>query len=305
MIEIYKRTVKDEDLIKISEIEKGSWVSAVDPTESEVALISKKLGLEEDILKDGLDENELPYIIREENIVYAIIRVPYNNTIGVTTIPLLIAITNENVLTLCKKRDEVTEAFLQKKHFYTTQKTQFLLKTLLENVYKYETYLKRISKDVKSKKIKLEKLGNKDILNLVHFEETLNDFESSFSPILNILQRIVTGKYVSLYERDKDIIDDLVIDSKETLELTEVTLKTISNIREAYSTILSNNLNRIIKFFTAATILLTIPTVVSSIYGMNINLPLSDSPLAFTYIISITLAICALLLILFMKKRWM
>ncbi len=305
MIEIYKKTLKDIKLNKLSAPEKGSWVSIIEPADKDLTFLEKELNLDHTIIEDALDENELPRIKIEDKNLYLIIRFPAIDENSIITKPLLIAITEYNVITLCKTESKIIKLFTDEKAlFYTTQKTQLLLKIILEIFNSYDYHLNKMLKDIKLKKIKIDNLTNKDILFLVQVEETLNDFISSLVPNTNILEKILSGRYIDIYEKDKDIVEDLVMDSKQILEISRVGLKSIKNIREAYSAILTNELNKVIKILTAATIVLTIPTIVASLFGMNVKVPLAENPFAFFYIIIIIITLSILLFYTLIKRRW-
>lgn len=305
MISIYRKTIKDNSLLVIKNIEKGSWVSIINPNKSELIEIEKRLNLNSTIMEDGLDDNEIPNIHHDEGVLYLIMRFPMESDSNIFTFPLLISITGENIITVCKKENRVISKFVETKlSFCTTQKTQLLLKIILEIFNNFDTYLSRILKDIKHKKIQIDNLNNKDILYLVQEEETLNDFESSLSHNINVLEKILSGRHITLYEKDKDIIEDLYMDSKQTLEMSKVALKSIRNIREAYSTILSNELNKVIKILTGATIILTIPTIIASLFGMNVSIPLENDPFSFFYIVLATIILSIAMFIIFFKRKW-
>ena len=305
MIDIYKRSLKDLELIKLNKIEKGSWISVINPNIDEIEKLEKKLHLDLTVIEDALDENEISRIEESNNIFYFIIRFPVQSDLNATTIPLLIVITKNNIITLCKDNNDLIKKIIRKQEScFTTHKTRFLLKIIIEAFNSYDSNLKRILKDIKIKKIKIKNLENKDILFLVQEEETLNDFVSSIVPIISNLERILSGRFVPIFEKDRDIIEDLFMDSKQTLEISRTALKSIRNIREAYSTILTNDLNKIMKVLTVVTITLTVPTIISSVYGMNIKLPMQNNPFAFVYIVIIILLLSILLLTILKKKRW-
>ncbi len=204
MIEIYKKTIKDLKSVKIENIEKGSWISVIDPGKNELEHLIKQMSLDSTILEDGLDENEISRIKIEDNIFYLIIRFPMEDSGSIITLPLLILVTEENILTLCKKDNNIVSKFAENKiPFCTTQKTQLLLKIILEIFNSYDFHLNRILKDIKLKKIKISNLNNNDILFLVQEEETLNDFVSSLAPNINILEKILSGRYIEIYEKDR------------------------------------------------------------------------------------------------------
>ncbi|MCK4919315.1 MAG: magnesium transporter CorA family protein [Candidatus Pacebacteria bacterium] len=307
MINIYKKTLKDTKLKKIKAFEKGSWISVVNPDIDEIERLEKELGLDLTIVEDALDENELSRVEKNDGIFYMIIRFPTqsDSIAGTITLPLLVVITDDNIITLSKEENNIINNIAKKfPHFYTVHKTNFLMKIIIEVFNSYDKYLNRILKDIKIKKIKIDNLNNKDILFLVQEEETLNDFESSIVPIISNLERMLSGRYIHIYKKDKDEIEDLFMDSKQTLEISRVALKSIKNIREAYSTILTNELNRVIKILTIATIVLTIPTIISSIYGMNVPLPLDHSPFAFLYVMLLIVFMSVAFLWLLIRRRW-
>lgn len=307
MIKIYKKTLKDNILRTVKEIDNGSWIAVMSPTAEEIADLSKKLNLDHTILEDSLDENEISRVEKQNDIFYMIMRFPVaSDPVFAPTVPLLVVITKENIITLCRDGNEIINNFLNLKiPIFTTHKTFFLLKIIHEVISVYDIYLTRIAKGIKQKKIKIDNLDNKDIIFLVQAEETLNDFTSSLLPIINTLEKILSGRYIPMYENDKGTIEDLVMDSKQTLEFSHSSLRSIKNIREAYSAILANDLNKVIKLLTSLTIILTVPMIVSSIYGMNIALPFYHDSNAFIYIIGITIVMSFILYRIFVRRKWL
>ena len=305
MICIYKKTLKDNQLLRINDIEKGCWISVTDPSKSELGDLERKMNLDATIMEDGLDDNEIPRIHLENGTFYLIIRFPMEADGSIITVPLLVCVTTENIITMCKRESKVIAKFIGTKlSFCTTQKTQLLLKIILEIFGCYENFLSRILKDIKHKKIKINNLNNNDILYLVQEEETLNDFEMSLAHNINVLEKILSGRYITLYEKDKDITEDLFMDSKQTLEMSKVALKSIRNIREAYSTILSNELNKVIKVLTGATIVITIPNIVGSLFGMNVAIPFANDSLGFYYILFIITILSLLMYTVLFRRKW-
>ncbi|MCK5466430.1 magnesium transporter CorA family protein [Candidatus Parcubacteria bacterium] len=307
MIKIYRKKLNDLRLKKVSKIENGSWILATNPNREEIKSLAKSLNLDLTILEDGLDENEISRIEKDKaGNFYMIMRFPIeDDNNDIITMPILVVITQDNIITLCKTKNKITDNFLTRNSdFCTTHKTNFLLKIILEIFGSYDLYLNRILKDIKSKKIKIDNLENKDILFLVQEEETLNNFVSSLFPAINILEKILSGRYITIYEKDKDIMEDLVMDSNQTMELSRAGSRSIKNIREAYSAILTNELNKIMKILTFVTIFLTIPTIVSSIFGMNVALPLENNPFSFLFVIIIIILLSTLFFAVIKGKRW-
>ncbi|MBU4300253.1 MAG: magnesium transporter CorA family protein [Nanoarchaeota archaeon] len=305
MISVFKKTIRDKELQQIDEPKVGSWISLVDPTEEEINKIVDELELDRKNLTDALDEYELPRIEKEEGVMYVLIKTPIEEQDAIYTIPIGIVVTKDYIITITKKTNSVIESVLSKnKNICTTQKINFMIHLFLLVSDKYDQYLKKISKDIKRRKTKMADLSNEDIINIIKQEEVLNDFISSFLPTVNIFEKLLGGKYIPLYQNDKDIIEDVLINSRQTLDLCRSNIKTATNIREAYSTVLSNNLNKTIKLLTVFTIILAIPTTIASLFGMNVLLPMKDNPHMFLYILSFVFGITLLLVYIFFRKKW-
>lgn len=306
MMDIYYKTLKSTHVEKLENIKKGAWINVTNPEKEEIKLLVEKTKIDETVIQDALDIYEVPRIEKENDISYILTRTPYKDDNGLTTIPFLIIITPELIITVSSKPIDFIQDFVSEKiQFYTTQKAKLLIQFFLKITQSYERYIKFIARDIQRKKIILKKLENKDIINLVEWEEILNNFITSLVPNITIFEKISQGKFVAPYKEDEELIEDLVITSRQSLELCKTSIKSIANTREAYSTILTNNLNKIIKFLTSITIILTIPTIIASIYGMNIGLPLAKNPLAFSYIIFLIVILMLLFFWIFYKKKWL
>ncbi len=306
MIKIYQKTISDRKLRTIRKFKAGSWIYVEDPHEKEIKKLTQNFSFAPDLIKDALDPHEVPRLEIEKEIVYIFTRVPYQENGKVTTTPLLIAISHHFLATICLKKPAFLEKFTSEKiNFFTTQKTRLFLQFFAEINQIYNNFLTNINRDVRGISIQLEKIDNKDVVQFVSFGIILNDFLAALAPTNSLLQNLLSGKFLKLYEKDKDLIEDLSLGTEQLIKRCEADLKNIVNIREAYSTILTNNLNRVIKLLTALTIILTIPTIIASIYGMNVRLPLMDSPFVFIWIIVITFLFSLIVLLILFKKRWL
>ena len=238
--------------------------------------------------------------------MYVFTRVPQTASGETTTVPLLIAVGEQFVLTISREKLDLLEKFFSGKFdIYTTQKTKLLLQILFELTHVYQTSLTAINRRVRSTSVNLDRVSNDDVRQFVAFEITTNDFLDALVPTEVLLRNIVTGKFFRLFEDDRELMDDLVLGTRQGIELGRASLKTITNIRGAYSTIMTNNLNRVIKLLTALTIVFTIPTMIASLYGMNVPLPFSGSAAAFWVILLLTALVSAAVLGLFARNRWL
>jgi len=311
MIRIFRRTIKDSSLKICSNHERSAWYYVINPSEDEKLEIMRKFRLSRDDMEDMLDEHERPLIDKEDDKIALIIRIPYmieeKGQIVFSTIPLGIVINDYNILTVCKRETMLMKDFTTDmiKDLYTTKRTRMLLQIFSRTNFYYMRFLRQMEKLIYKKEVAIKKLQNDDIIYLVEACKSLLFFQTSLTENENILERIMSGKVIKLYEQDQDILEDIVIDNKQTIEMTKIFSKIISNIREAYSSILNNNLNKIMKFLAAMTVILTIPTIIGSVYGMNVNLPFQQTNFIFTFLLASSLLIATFVVLLFYKKGWL
>lgn len=310
MVKILHKTIKEKELKEINSFRIGSWIYVEYPEEKELDDLSKNFSLEKGLLMDAIDPYEVPRLKIDNGVIYIFTRVPNKENNRVITEPLMIGIGKDFIITTSSKPLIFLNKFLNNEiNFTTTQKTKLVLQFFSEIITDYNTFLASISKSVRSSSVQMEKINNKDIIQFVTFEGVINDFLAALVPtnaiLNNLLYSTAPRRLLELYEEDKDLIEDLFLSNNQLIELCKANLKTIVNIRESYSTIMTNNLNRVIKFFTALTIILTVPMIVSSFYGMNINLPFAKHPLAFWGISITTLVVSFTLLAVFFRKRWL
>ncbi|MEX0910494.1 MAG: magnesium transporter CorA family protein [Candidatus Paceibacterota bacterium] len=305
MIKIFQRTIKESTLKELNHIQVGSFVYVEKPTEIEVTLLSEKYGLDNGILRDARDPYEVPRLEVEDGVIYIFNRLPINTGNRVETTPVLIIYHQDFLMVVSRETIPFIDRLTTNKQFYTTQKTKVLIQLLSEINKGYNNFLIEISRKVRNISINIEEISNRDIARFVHFESVINDFLSSLVPANGVIIKLLSGRFFKLYENDKDLIEDLSLAEKQLIDLCRSTLKTIVNIRSAYSTIMTNNLNRVLKILAALTVVLTIPTIVGSFYGMNVALPFADRPEAFGFILALTILLSVLALIIFIKNKWL
>jgi magnesium transporter len=306
MFKIYYKNVKSNRLEISDKFKLGSWIYVESPADEEIKFLRKKLRLKPGLLKDALDPNEVPRMEIDKKTTYIFTRAPYSEDGKIFTLPVLLIVGEDFVATITQKPLPFLDKFTSGKvKFFTTQKTKLFLQLFAEINSSYNNHLTNINRRVRAMTFDLEKITNKDIIQFVNLEGDLNDFISALSPTHNILNNLLSGKYLKLYEEDKDLTEDLLLANGQFIESCNAILKSIVNIREAHSTIITNNLNRVIKLLTALTIILTVPTIIASIYGMNVKLPLAESPLAFFLVTGTAFLISVTLLFIFIKNNWL
>lgn len=305
MIKIYF----SNNTTKLEELEKpkaGCLVYVENPAHHELELLSEEHGLDIDLLKDGLDPNEAPRLDSWEGKTYIYTRFVLAESNQQTTSPVLIIFGLNMVYIVSRQPFEGITSLLQKEDVITSKRAQLLLQILNEINIGYKIRINTVAKRTWAVRSKLNKsqVDNEDIINFINIEEDLNDFLLALEPMNTQLNHLLTGKFVKLYEDDKDLIEDLELGSHELITLASSQLKTIRNIREAYSTIAANNLNQVFRFMTVITILVGFSTLMTGVYGMNVSLPFERTAHAFWIILGIITVIVSSIAYFFKKQRW-
>ncbi|MCB9812899.1 MAG: magnesium transporter CorA family protein [Pseudomonadales bacterium] len=303
MIRYFLKNRNDKILRVIDSPKVGSWISVENPSEKELIDLSEKFNLEADICLDALDPFEVPRIENEEGNNYIFTRFAHKSEDKIVTSPILFIITSKFLITISLEQLPFMTRFINNKiEFLTTQKTKFLIQMFFEIHRDYQRLVNAIHKDIRNLSTDLENINNKDISKFVRFETIFNDFLFGLEPALITLKKLMTGKFVKLFEGDLGLVEELLVDNEQLVAICKSNLKGIVNIRESHSSILNSNLNKTMKLLTALTAILTIPTMIFSFYGMNVALPTQHNPLAFLGIIIFTLIISLGIMTYFIKS---
>lgn len=303
---IYFSSARNRALEKLDKIRQGAWVSLVAPTEEELVGFATEYELELDLLTDALDLYEAPRVEIEKGKVYIYTRFCYPAGQEIATEPLLIVYTSDNLFTVSRLDTPMYKRLLnQGEDILTTQRTKTLLLILSEISLSYRLHLNKIYKQILHIRAQLRQPDvNPDLVRIIELEEDLNEFLAALQPEAVMLKNLTNGKYIKLYEDDQDLIEDLLLGTQELIELTNSRLKTLTNIRQAFDAIATNNLNKTFKRLTSIAIFLTIPTIVGGLWGMNVHVPFESSPYAFMVVLGLVTGLMALVVTVFHKKRW-
>lgn len=302
MKHIFYRNGKEKELLTLQYFKEGSWIHVEQPTEEELTYLHDTLNLDRSLLYDAHDRHEIPRIEVENDVIYIFTRYAYTKEKQITTAPILIAIGKNFMATITPEQFPRLEFLLNgKTPIITTQQVKLLIKLLYQIQETFTSTLHIITKNVRTYTVQIEKIRNKDIVQFVLFENDLHDFTLALVKTNNDLNSIMSGKLISLSPSEKDQIEDIKLNNDQLIELSNENIRTIVNLRDAYSIIMTNNLNRVIKLFTSLTVILTIPTVVSSFFGMNVDLP----ALAFFEIVAATVFVCVVTFIFFTYQDWL
>ena len=276
MLTIHK-TVEGK-MTPMDAVEDGCWVNLVYPSEDELKTVSAILGVEPSFLRAALDEEETSRIDSEDGQTLIIVDTPAmeQDETGVvySTLPLGIIVTEKHIITVCLKETSVVRDLQDGmvKDVRTQQRTRFILNILLLVAKRYLKYLKQIEKTYNHMERQLTKSQrNKDLMQLLDLQKSLVYFNTSLKANEVTLEKILRGRIVTLYEEDHDLLEDVLIEVRQAIEMAQIYSSIISSMMDSFSSIISNNLNVIMKVLTSITILLTIPNIIFSFYGMNVR----------------------------------
>jgi len=306
MLKIYYKKAKDEEIQELSEIREGCWVHVDEATTADLEEIARLTGIDYADLLDCLDKYELPRIERSNHNLLIFTRYPTDQEIGLYTSTLTLIVTNHYFITVCPHRCLLIKNFLTEKNkFSTLQNTKLLILLLLKINHEFTGQIRRVRYNVLSAEKEMIFVESEDITSLTKNEEVLNQYLSSLYPTRTVLEGIKSGRYTSLYEKEQELLEDCVNSIRQSEELCDIVLKSIRSLRDAYQIIFTNNLHKTIKLLTALTIILSIPTMIASVYGMNVSLPLAKSTFAFAIVMGFTALLSILGLWIFKKKGWL
>jgi magnesium transporter len=276
----------------------------VDPSENELLYLEDHLSLELGHLKDGLDTYEVPRLEVENSTYYIFTRVLSQSSPTQKTIPILFVLTKNFVLVLSAQPIQfLFDVAASAPKSLTTQPAAIFIEIFSKINMQFSQALHTISYKINQITQNVEEIENKDIIKLVNFENTLNDLLNIFTQTDEFFQLLLKKKENVIFASDTEYLEDIALEVGQLVSRCKSSLKSVTNVRNAYSTILTNNLNQVVKFFTSISVVLMIPTVIASFYGMNVGIPLSNHPFAFPTIIGITIVISILFLWLLYRKK--
>ncbi|MCP3740421.1 magnesium transporter CorA family protein [Rossellomorea sp. BNER] len=311
MLKIYL-TNEDGLLQETTEISHGCWVNLVSPTEHEICHVANKLQIPLDFLRDPLDEEERSRIEKDEGIILIIVNIPLvskdENDIPIyDTIPLGMIITDNCFITVCLKDNPIFHMFAQNKvkNFFTYKKTRFSFQILYVMATSFLRYLKQISKKTDAIEKELhQSMKNKELFSLLNLEKSLVFFTTSLKSNNIVMQKMLKSSYLKMYEDDQELLEDVIIENQQAIEMAETHTTILSGMMDAFASVISNNVNIVMKFLTSITIIMALPTMVASFYGMNVPIPFQDYPYSFFVAITISFILSSVTAVVFWKKRF-
>jgi magnesium transporter len=302
---------QDNGLKKIKKFEKNSWIHVVNPTQDEISYLTDIQRVPVDFITDILDIDERSRSEVEGRWLLIIIRIPINsrnNGIPYYTMPMGVLISMNSIVTICLTENDVIKDIytLQKyKNINLTDKVNFVLQIFLSSATCYLRFLKdinRINNNIEAELVKSAK--NKELLNLLKMEKCLVYFVTSLKSNELLLHKLQRSKLVINQEIDEDLMEDVITEYKQAIEISKIYSDIQSGMMDSFASVISNNVNQVMKTLTSVTIILMIPTLIASLYGMNIPNYLENNPYGFWIILGITALITIGGVFFFRKRNW-
>lgn len=270
----------------VDEYEPGCWINMINPTEEEILTACRCAQAEPVFVKAALDDEETSRIESEDDQTLIIVDVPMaekdeDGTIVFSTLPLGVVLTQNGIITVALKETSVISDFTGGviRGADTTQKTRFLLMIMLRAANRYLFNLRQIERASNRSEDELYKSQrNQEIMLLLSLEKSLVYFSASLKSTEATLEKLLRGRIIKLYDEDQDLLEDVIIEFKQAIEMADIYTHTLNSTMDAYASIISNNMNQIMKVLTLMTIFMEIPNIVFAYYGMNvIGLPVATA----------------------------
>lgn len=308
MISFLYRSIREEKLGKLDAFRTGAFIVVEAPNADELKMLESKFKLDPDLLADALDPDEIPRIDVDNDILYVYMRYAFRRGDAVDTDPVLLVVGPTFVAAVSRKQLPGLDRLLNIPTLFTTQRSKLLLLLLRHLVVSYESNVNWLDRQIRGVRARLNvaTINNRDFVQFVVIEDALNSFLAELVPASLLLATLMGGRYaLNFHEEDRDLIEDLVQATRQLRETSQSSLRTVVNIREAYSNIMTNNLNRRVELLTSLTVVLTIPTIVFSLFGINVPVPGSHNPHAFALLTIGTLVVMIAALYWLYRRRWL
>ncbi len=318
MIECYKTDAAGTE--RIESPEPGCWINVVAPTPEERTWLEEEIGVLPEFVRSALDEEETSHIDYDDEVNQTLVIVDYPSAEDVeemsdpsmlqyTTMPLSVVLLQEQnmLVTISLSENLVIDDLVRGRvrNVDTRLRTRFLLLLLLRVSQRYLIYLRRIDRlSTKTERRLHASMRNEELLQLLSLEKSLVYFSSSLKSDEVTLNKIMHGRVIRLYEEDQELLEDVLIEIRQAIEMTDIYSNTLSGTMDAFASIISNNLNIVMKILSVITIVMAIPNIIFGFYGMNVDLPFEGVPLMNTWVFPMLLAVAACLVafVIFNKK---
>ena len=312
MINIYKRT--ESGLETLEQPLNNSWVNVIDPTPEEIEKLVS-WGLPHDFVTYPLDMDERARTEREDDgTLLILLRIPFfqglNADVPYISMPLGVITTARFIVTICRAQNDILQEFVsgRVRGLETGKRNRFILRLLLYTANRYLSYLREINKVVDTVEDRLQlSQRNRELLELLKYQKSLVYFTTALKSNELVMERLQRWQFFRMYSEDEDLLEDVITENQQAIEMVNISTNILSSTTDTFASIISNNLNAVMKFLASATIVVNLPTIVYSFFGMNVDLPFQQNivyPYAYLIILGISIAISLVVILMFIRRDW-
>ncbi|HPB11132.1 MAG: magnesium transporter CorA family protein [Kiritimatiellia bacterium] len=298
-------------LKEVPELTGTCWINLADPSTEEISRVQELARVPREFLTDPLDKDERPRLEIDEGVTLLIVHVPYHepheNLIPFHTLPLGIVLTDSHVITICNRQTPVTSTFLDQIRRVCPPEDQFrfAFQILWHSAILYLRYLRDVRQRADMVEQDLhESISNEALMRLLNIEKSLVYFTTSLKANDILIGRLEHTRQLDIPDKDLDILEDVAVEYRQALEMATIHSNILTGTLDTFASIISNNLNNVMKYLTSITLVLMLPTLVASIYGMNIELPLQHSPYAFIMLMGFSIVISIAVALVMVRRRF-
>ncbi len=287
------------------------WINLADPSTEEIARVVELTRIPREFLTDPLDKDERPRLEIEDEFTLLIVHVPFHepheNLIPFQTIPLGIVLTRNSVVTICNRQTPVTSTYLDQIRRVCPPEDlfRFTFQILWHSAILYLRYLRDIRQRADMVEQDLhESISNEALMRLLNIEKSLVYFTTSLKANDILIGRLEHTRQLDIPDKDLDVLEDVAVEYRQALEMATIHSNILTGTLDTFASIISNNLNNVMKYLTSITVVLMLPTLVASIYGMNVPLPMEDKPYAFPILMGLSLLLSVAAVIFLARRRF-
>ena len=312
MFKMYKTDIETNITTETTKYEKGNWIHMVSPSDEEIKTVCENINIQEDFIKYSLDPEEKARIDIEDddNTILFIIDTPImeieSGAKVYSTMPIgIIFVRDDYIITVSHSKNPILEEFTKKKikTIVTYKKSRMLLQLFYSNSEMFLNLLKKLNKETEiAENVLKNSMKNKELLKLLSLEKGLVYFTTSLKSNEVVMEKTMRGSLIKLYDEDEDILEDAIIENKQAIEMAKIYRDILTGTMDAYASIISNNLNGVMKYLTSITIILAIPTMIASYWGMNVGVPMQNNPFGFVIIVLTSILIGTIALLWLRRK---
>lgn len=308
MLTIYKTTTEGLEILESPT--NGCWIKASDPSQEEIGKL-ESWGIEPELITYSLDQDEMARVERDESYTLILLRIPHfqgeTNDIPYSTIPMGIIIKDNLIVTICRHENQITNILTNGKYrrFKTAKRYRFVLYVLLETATRYLSFLREINKAVDHVEDQLQKsTRNREVLELLKYQKSLVYFTTALHSNEVMMERLQRMRMFNQYEEDEELLEDVITENQQAIQVTNINAEILSGLMDAFASIISNNLNVVMKALAAITIVINVPAIVAAFFGMNVRLPGEEHPQAFLIVFAISIVLSGIAAYIFYRRDW-